>query len=80
LPLWVKEGVIIEFHSHLQRLPHTMFSTPNWRITVIQATPNLTPPVPWQAVSTNIANANGVWLFTQTHLTISPRFYRFYAR
>jgi len=46
---------------------------------VIQATLNLTPPVPWQAVFTKIADANGVWQFTQTKLTISPQFYRSHA-
>jgi uncharacterized repeat protein (TIGR03803 family) len=46
---------------------------------VVQATTNLTPPVTWQNVSTNVADADGAWQFTQTNLTISTKFYRSYA-
>lgn len=45
---------------------------------VIQATASLTPPVAWQDVSTNIADANGAWQFTGS-INASIRFYRSYA-
>ncbi len=37
------------------------------------------PSVVWQNVSTNIANAGGVWQFTDSN-NIKTRFYRSYAR
>ena len=46
---------------------------------VIQSAVNLTPPVTWQNVSTNIADANGAWQFTDSN-NIATRFYRSYAR
>lgn len=45
---------------------------------VIQSAISLTPPVAWQNISTNIADANGSWQFTDN--TTSTRFYRSYAR
>ena len=47
---------------------------------VIQSATNLAPPVAWQNVSTNVADANGAWQFTQTNLTNATQFYRSYAR
>jgi uncharacterized repeat protein (TIGR03803 family) len=47
---------------------------------VVQSATSLVPPVTWQNVSTNVADANGGWQFTQTNLTNSPEFYRSYAR
>jgi uncharacterized repeat protein (TIGR03803 family) len=44
---------------------------------VIQRTASLTPPVAWQNVSTNVADANGAWQFTDG--ITSNRFYRSYA-
>jgi hypothetical protein len=44
---------------------------------VVQATTNLAPPVTWQNVSTNIADVNGVWQFTDANNT-STRYYRSY--
>jgi uncharacterized repeat protein (TIGR03803 family) len=46
---------------------------------VVQFTTNITPPVTWQNVSTNIADANGAWQFTDSNNTATP-FYRSYAR
>jgi len=46
---------------------------------VVQFTTNITPPVTWQNVSTNIADANGAWQFTDSNNT-ATRFYRSYAR
>ncbi|MGC3959978.1 MAG: hypothetical protein QM813_19245 [Verrucomicrobiota bacterium] len=45
---------------------------------VIQATLNLAAPVAWQNISTNIADANGMWQFTDA-VNHSTRYYRSYA-
>lgn len=47
---------------------------------IIQATTDLTPPVAWQNVSTNVADANGAWQFTDSNNTATTRFYRSYTR
>jgi uncharacterized repeat protein (TIGR03803 family) len=46
---------------------------------VIQTAADLTPPIAWQNLSTNIADGTGAWQFTQTNLTSSAQFYRSYA-
>lgn len=46
---------------------------------VLQATANLAFPVVWQNVSTNVADANGLWQFTDG-ASMTTRFYRSYAR
>jgi hypothetical protein len=44
----------------------------------VWATTNLAPPVVWQIISTNIANTNGQWQFTDTNAIAHPmRYYRF---
>ena len=43
---------------------------------ILQATTNLTPPVNWQPVLTNPADAYGNWLFTDTNLNGGQKFYR----
>jgi hypothetical protein len=44
---------------------------------LVQATTDLTMPTAWQTLSTNIADANGTWQFTDTSATNFPmRFYR----
>ena len=45
---------------------------------VIQAASSLTPPVPWQNISTNVADAGGAWQFTDSNNS-SNRFYRSYV-
>ena len=45
---------------------------------IIQAATNLAPPINWQNVSTNIADANGVWQFTDGDNVTATRFYRSY--
>jgi uncharacterized repeat protein (TIGR03803 family) len=45
---------------------------------VIQAASNLTPPVTWINVSTNVADGSGAWQYSETPPT-SARFYRSYA-
>ena len=46
---------------------------------IIQTTASLTPPVEWQNVSTNVADAVGAWQFIETNITNSTQFYRSYA-
>jgi len=43
---------------------------------ILEAAPNLTPPVPWQPIFTNTADANGNWQFVDTNLNSSQKFYR----
>ena len=45
---------------------------------VIQTAPSLTAPVPWQNISTNVADAGGAWQFTDSNNS-SNRFYRSYV-
>jgi len=43
----------------------------------VQMATNLTPPVAWQSISTNVAGINGLWQFTDTNAGGSRiRFYR----
>jgi len=46
---------------------------------VIQTTTSLAPPVTWVDVSTNVADANGNWQFTDNAID-TTRFYHSYAR
>jgi uncharacterized repeat protein (TIGR03803 family) len=46
---------------------------------IVQAAPSLSPPVPWQIFSTNVADAAGAWQFTDSSTNFN-RFYRSYAR
>jgi uncharacterized repeat protein (TIGR03803 family) len=46
---------------------------------VVQAATSLTPPVMWQNVSTNVADAGGAWQFTDSNTT-NARFYRSYVQ
>ncbi len=46
---------------------------------VIQTTTSLTPPAAWLNVFTNVADANGVWQFTDSNHPAATRFYRSYA-
>jgi hypothetical protein len=44
---------------------------------LVEATLDLTPPVVWTPVSTNTADINGLWQFTDTQATnYTQRFYR----
>lgn len=45
---------------------------------VVQSAANLTPPVAWQNVSTNVADASGAWQFTDSN-SGGTKFYRCYA-
>ncbi len=56
----------------------SFFGAPN-STNIIQTTVNLTPPVNWQNVSTNIADANGAWLYSDNNTAVT-RYYRSYSR
>jgi hypothetical protein len=44
---------------------------------VLQVTANLTPPVNWQSLATNVAGVGGSGTFTETNLLANPAlFYR----
>lgn len=45
---------------------------------VVQVASSLNPPIVWQNVSTNVADANGAWQFTDTNNGMATRFYRSY--
>jgi hypothetical protein len=53
-----------------------VLTTPGATNRVLAAT-NLTPPVVWQPIYTNVAPSNGAWQFTDTNANLYPiRFYR----
>jgi hypothetical protein len=57
-------------------LTFNILGTPNASSRVLAAT-NLSPPVSWKPVYTNVAPANGVWQFTDTNASQSRvRYYR----
>jgi sugar lactone lactonase YvrE len=43
---------------------------------ILQSTTNLTPPIDWQAIATNTADATGSWSMIITNLDVPCRFYR----
>jgi alpha-tubulin suppressor-like RCC1 family protein len=47
---------------------------------VLQMATNLTPPINWQPVVTNPANASGIWQFTDTNLNAQEKYYRAVVR
>ena len=49
--------------------------TPNYPY-ILQSATNLTPPVNWQSVLTNLADTNGNWSFTVSNLSAPSLFYR----
>ena len=49
--------------------------TPNYPY-VLQSATNLTPPVNWQPVLTNPADASGNWQFTDRNLNTGQKYYR----
>jgi hypothetical protein len=58
-----------------QGLQFQFTGTPGWPYVLLEAT-NLTPPVNWQPLVTNAANAGGNWSFTETNLAKPAQFYR----
>jgi uncharacterized delta-60 repeat protein len=53
--------------------------TPNYPY-ILQTATNLTPPVNWQSILTNPADANGNWSFTVTNLPAPAGYYRAVAQ
>jgi uncharacterized delta-60 repeat protein len=43
---------------------------------ILQTTTNLTPPVSWQPIFTNLTDESGYWQFTDTNLNLDKKFYR----
>jgi hypothetical protein len=44
---------------------------------VLQTATNLTPPVIWQNISSNLADTNGLWTYVDTNTPAAgSRFYR----
>jgi alpha-tubulin suppressor-like RCC1 family protein len=59
-----------------QQLTLQLIGTPTYPY-VLQTATNLTPPINWQSILTNSADAGGNWSFIVTNLTDAPgRFYR----
>jgi hypothetical protein len=57
-------------------LTFNLLTTPGASSRILAST-NLTPPVVWQPIYTNVAPANGAWQFTDTNAGLYPvRFYR----
>jgi uncharacterized repeat protein (TIGR03803 family) len=46
---------------------------------VIQSAASLASPISWSNVSTNVADADGTWQFTETNPASPAQFYRSYA-
>jgi hypothetical protein len=43
---------------------------------ILQTTTNLTPPVSWESIFTNLTDDSGHWQFTDTNLDSTQKFYR----
>lgn len=79
IPLPVPRAVITSImHNVNGTLTLHFLGGPN-STNVIQSASSLTPPVFWQNLSTNIADINGSWQFTEG-ISSTTRFYRSYAR
>ena len=65
-PLTLSNGVTVLNGSGFSNAPY-----------FIEATTNLNPPIPWQTISTNTSDTNGVYQFIDIDSTNFPiRFYR----
>ena len=62
-------------NSNSRQLIIQLNGTPNYPY-ILQSATNLTPPINWQSVFTNPADANGNWQFTDTNLDSVQNFYR----
>jgi hypothetical protein len=66
--------------TNSQQLSLQLTGTPSYPY-ILQAATNLTPPINWQSIFTNPADANGNWSFTVTNLSGVPAgFYRAVAQ
>jgi hypothetical protein len=73
LPAVMSLGNVVQTESGLQ-LTVQLTGSPNYPY-ILQMATNLTPPVNWQSILTNPADANGNWTFTVTNLTDLPAGY-----
>jgi alpha-tubulin suppressor-like RCC1 family protein len=73
LPAAMALGNVIQTDAGLQ-LTVQLTGSPNYPY-ILQMATNLTPPVNWQPVFTNPADANGNWTFTVTNLPDLPAGY-----
>jgi hypothetical protein len=54
------------------------FVSPPAKTNVVLGSPSLSPPILWQPIATNVANADGSWSFTDTTAAnYGARFYSF---
>jgi uncharacterized repeat protein (TIGR03803 family) len=79
LPLSVSPAVITNILYENGSVTLFFVGEPN-TTNIVQKTPELLPVSNWQNVSTNIADANGVWQFTEADATDPTQFYRSYAQ
>ena len=81
--LWFTEGIVVPKPSKPILNPNgsvtIQFSGFQGTTNVTQTTTNLSPPIIWQNVATNVADANGLWQFTGSFTNDPVRFYRGYT-
>ena len=81
--MWFREGIIVPKPSKPVLNPNgsvtIQFSGVAGTTNVTQATTNLSPPIVWQNVATNVADANGLWQFIGSSTNAPARFYRGYT-
>lgn len=78
VPIPAPPAVIINIVRNLNDTMTLHFLGGPNSINIIQSTASLTPGA-WQNVSTNVADANGAWQFTDSN-NLATRFYRSYAQ
>ncbi len=79
IPLPVPPAVITNIFNNANGSVTLYFLGSPSSTNVIQTTTNLALPGTWQNVSTNVADGNGAWQFTDSNNN-TDRFYRSYAR
>jgi uncharacterized repeat protein (TIGR03803 family) len=78
VPISIPPAVITDIVRNLDGSVTLFFLGGPNSTNVIQTTTSLAPPITWQNVSTNVADAVGAWQFTD-NATNTTRFYRSYA-
>jgi hypothetical protein len=64
------------FGSNENQLSLQLSGTPNYPY-ILQSATNLTPPISWNPIFTNVTDTNGNWSYTVTNLLTAPNlFYR----
>ncbi len=80
IPVPVPPAVIINVVRNLDGSVTLYFLGGPNSTNIIQSTASLMPPVMWQNISTNLADADGAWQFTDNSTAVEICFYRSYAR